>query len=223
MVPFTPVVLLRLVSRNEMGSYLQGSILKARDSLLEKSFLFLRRFKPVRERVTPGQYNDHVEREHVARYRFARQFCAGKRVADIACGSGYGSAILAEVAAGVDSYDKEPLCGNRLIDLERESWDMAYDVVVSFETIEHLANPAFFLANASRTANLLIVSTPVGEFRGYNPHHKQVWTLSQFRRLLETYFECTYYYQDGEEIRSDPAGSIRFVIGVGMPKLVSHV
>lgn len=201
-----------------MESDLGRSLVKTRDYLLERSFLLLRRFKPVRERVTLGEFNDHVEREHVARYRFARRFCTGKRVADIACGTGYGSKILAEVALSVDRYDKELLCGNRQVDLEQQSWDAEYEVIVSFETIEHLANPEFFLANAQETAKLLIVSTPVGEFRGYNPHHKQVWTLDQFRAILGRYFSCQYYYQQGENIRSHPTGAARFVIAIGGPK-----
>ena len=186
--------------------------------MIERSFLFLRRFKPVRERVTPGEFNDHVEREHIARYQFAKRFCAGKTVADIACGTGYGMKILAETAAQVEGYDKEALCGNVVLDLEKEAWTKRYDVVVSFETIEHLAAPELLLENARRTAGMLVVSTPIGEFKGYNPHHKQVWTLPQFRGMLEKYFECEYYFQDDEVIRDRPAGTVRFVVAVGTPK-----
>src|SRR5258708_39001611 len=153
------------------------SLRRLRNKVLEKLFLLLRRFKPVRERVAIGEYNDHVEREHLARYEFARRFCEGKMVADIACGTGYGSEILRRVAREVHGFDKENLCGNRLIDLEKERWNGNYDAIVSFETIEHLANPDFFLQNSRQTTKVLVVSTPIGEFRGYNPHHKQVWTL----------------------------------------------
>lgn len=186
-------------------------------SLLEQTFLFLRRFKPARERVTLGELNDRVEREHVARYEFAKQFCTGKTVADIACGTGYGTAILRQVAASVDGYDKELLCGNRTIDLEKESWGTPYDVIVSFETIEHLANPEFFLGNARRTTQLLVVSSPIGEFRGYNPHHKQVWDLPQFQALLEKHFRCSYFFQEAENIQATPFAKTRFVIAVGTP------
>jgi SAM-dependent methyltransferase len=183
----------------------------------ERSFRMLRRFRPVRERVTIGEYEDHVEREHVARYRFASAFCAGKRVADIACGTGYGMKILAESAASVDGYDRAPLCGNRVINLDNERWDETYDVIVSFETIEHLSDPAFFLESANRTAGRLIVSTPVGEFKGYNPHHKQVWSLSEFKRLVERYFHCDWYFQAAEQIQSRAVAPVRFVIAVGTP------
>jgi 2-polyprenyl-3-methyl-5-hydroxy-6-metoxy-1,4-benzoquinol methylase len=181
-------------------------------------FRLVRRFKPVRERVTIGEYNDYVEREHVARYEFAKAFCGGKKVADMACGSGYGSELLRQVARAVDSYDKEPLCGNRTLDLDRESWDERYDVIVSLETIEHLERPEFFLANVARTAKLLIVSTPIGEIPGYNPHHKQVWSLEQFRALLERWFDVEFYAQRGVTIQQGAEAGAAFVVAICRPR-----
>jgi 2-polyprenyl-3-methyl-5-hydroxy-6-metoxy-1,4-benzoquinol methylase len=195
-----------------------SALLEARNDLLERVFLFLRRFRPARERVTIGQYNDHVEREHLARYQFALRFCETKTVADIACGTGYGSERLRSVAKSVEGFDREDLCGNRLIDLEKDSWNSSYDVIVSFETIEHLVNPDFFLENARRTTRVLIVSTPIGEFRGYNPHHKQVWTFPEFRAVIERYFQCEYYFQKETEILDKAPDPVRFVIAVGTPK-----
>lgn len=191
-----------------------------KEGMLERAFHLLRRFKPVRERVTLGEFNDHVEREHVARYQFAKQFCIGKTVADIACGTGYGMQILSNVSSCVDGYDKQLLCGNEVIDLDSEAWAKPYDVIVSFETIEHLSQPDFFLQNAARTAQLFIVSTPIGEFRGYNPHHKQVWTLEQFKRLLAKYFDADYFFQTGEAVEEHPIRPVRFVIAVCKPKAI---
>ena len=182
--------------------------------VLETVFPIIRRIKPVRERVVLGEFDDDVEREHVARYRFAQAFCAGRRVADIACGSGYGMTILREVAAEVDGYDRLALCGNIIIDLETEAWARDYDVVVSFETIEHLANPRFFLENVARTSTRLVVSSPIGEFKGYNPHHKQTWELPEFKAIVEERFTCTYFYQSAGTISQDPGSSIDFAIAV---------
>ena len=187
-------------------------------AVLVKVFKFLRRFKPARERVTIGEFNDLVEREHVARYQFARQFCKGKKVADIACGTGYGTKILSEVAESVVGFDKEPLCGNRVVNLEAECWPGRYDVIVSFETIEHLDNPEFLLENASRTADMLVVSSPIGEILGYNPHHKQVWTLPEFTKLLEKRFRCEFFYQKGETISDKPTRPVGYVIATCVPK-----
>jgi 2-polyprenyl-3-methyl-5-hydroxy-6-metoxy-1,4-benzoquinol methylase len=187
------------------------------DHLIAGAYRLARLLKPARERVTLGERGDHVEREHVARYQFAKQYCAGKRVADIACGSGYGSEILRTVAASVDSYDRDSLCGNYVIDLEKSSWNRPYEVIVSFETIEHLANPEFFLDNARSTAQMLIVSTPIGERWGYNPHHKQVWTLEEFAAVLRPRFTFEFFHQQGEQIQTASETNPRFVIAVCKP------
>ena len=79
-----------------------------------------------------GERNDSVEQEQVARYEFARPYVAGKRVADMACGEGYGMRILREMAASVEGYDREALGQRYIIDLEKQSWPERYDVIVSF-------------------------------------------------------------------------------------------
>ena len=57
------------------------------------------------ERVIPGQVNDDLWSEHVARYAFASRFADGKRVLDAGCGAGYGSAELAQSALQVTGLD----------------------------------------------------------------------------------------------------------------------
>src|SRR5208282_5082698 len=55
--------------------------------------------------------------EHITRYKFAVPYVKEKRVLDIACGSGYGSSLLAETAATVNGRDLSPeaieYCKNR--------------------------------------------------------------------------------------------------------------
>ena len=53
------------------------------------------------ERLVPGQVDQDLFNEHLARYAFAARLARGKRVLDIACGAGYGSAELARSAASV--------------------------------------------------------------------------------------------------------------------------
>jgi hypothetical protein len=155
---------------------------------------------PWRERVRIGQYYDATERGHVARYNFARALCVGKTVADMACGTGYGTEILKHVAMSVDAYDKEDLgIGNRVVDLDRESWNRRYDVIVSFETLEHLASPEFFLRNVSESCELLILSSPLNEQPGESPFHKQAWSFEQLTLILEKYFISSYCFQRGDE------------------------
>ena len=58
--------------------------------------------------LAPGamDYNSMLAAEHVVRYAFAAALCRGRRVLDVACGEGYGSAMLAAAGAaqvvGVD-------------------------------------------------------------------------------------------------------------------------
>ncbi len=152
-----------------------------------------RRFGP-RERVTPGQFGDIYEQGGIENYRWAVQFCKGKHIADMASGSGYGTKILLDGgAASVDGYDYKPLGQKYVLDFEKSGWVKHYDVIVSFDTIEHLANPEFFLHNASKSAPLLLLSTSYGE-NGGNYFHKQFWKLPELQARIGAIFDCSYQY-----------------------------
>src|SRR5438552_8118777 len=56
------------------------------------------------ERFVPGTEGE-IAHEHWHRYAFARGLVAGKRILDVACGEGYGSALLSEVAESVVGVD----------------------------------------------------------------------------------------------------------------------
>lgn len=89
---------------------------------------------------------------HLKRYHFAREFCKGKVVLDIAAGSGYGSLILSEaavqvIAADYDwnnmNYARQFYAGDNICYLTSDARglsirDSSVDAVISFETIEHL-------------------------------------------------------------------------------------
>lgn len=149
--------------------------------------------------------------EHIHRYMLARPLCAGKVVADVACGEGYGSAMLAESASqvyGIDlaeeaiewargRYAKPNLSffqGNGLnLPLRTDSCD----VVVSFETIEHVADPDRLLAEFARVlkkGGLLIVSTPDKEVYNRqrsepNPFHIHEMYRDEFEVILRKHFK----------------------------------
>ena len=114
------------------------------------------------ERMVPDEAHARVFWEHIERYRFAKEFVRGKRVLDIACGEGYGSAALVKAgAASVIGVDISPeICQHardkygldaRMGDAQAiPLQDRSIDLVVSFETIEHVDSPDMFIAECAR-------------------------------------------------------------------------
>ena len=116
--------------------------------------------------------------EHWHRYAFAAEFVKNARVLDAACGEGYGSYLLADTAekvVGVDvsdaaithatsRYAQADNLEFAVQDVTRLDFaDNSFDVVVSFETLEHLAAQDVMLAEFRRVLKpegLLIISTP---------------------------------------------------------------
>jgi len=144
--------------------------------------------------------------DHAARYELASLYVRGKRVVDAACGSGYGSARLLQAGAlsctGID-IDAGSIENNRAnygplgveffrADLEAEDLGpLAPEVVVSFETIEHVPHPEQFLARVSAALaddGVFIVSCPNNEKLGQNQFHLHSWDDAAFRGLLQRYF-----------------------------------
>lgn len=129
------------------------------------------------ERFTPECVRE-IWYEHWHRYAFARGLAAGRRVLDAACGEGYGSALLADVAAdvvGVDidartvahareRYASRPRLRFECADATRLPFEAgAFDLVVSFETLEHLAAQEELLAGFARVLagdGVFVVSSP---------------------------------------------------------------
>src|SRR5437763_4277161 len=110
------------------------------------------------ERWTSAAHGQ-IELEHLHRYLLARDVCRGKDVLDIACGEGYGSALLAQVARHVIGVDIDcPSIAHAAVEYARANLHYvagdatrvplaaaSFDVVVSFETLEHFAGQEAFL------------------------------------------------------------------------------
>lgn len=118
-----------------------------------------------------------IEVEHLHRYLQARDACRGRDVLDIASGEGYGSALLAQVARSVIGVEIDPAVvshASRTYGRDNLSFmagdarrirlpDDAFDVVTSFETIEHFYEHDLFLREIRRVlrpGGVLIISTP---------------------------------------------------------------
>jgi ubiquinone/menaquinone biosynthesis C-methylase UbiE len=164
------------------------------------------------ERVIPGQVNDDLWSEHVARYAFARRYTDGKRVLDAGCGTGYGSAELSQSAATVTGVDisadaieyasaSYPIPGVHFLESSCVAMSLppeSFDVVVAFEVIEHLTDYRAFLKECARVLTregLLIVSSPNKRYyaetraaTGPNPFHEHEFEAGEFVRELQQVF-----------------------------------
>lgn len=135
-------------------------------------------------------------------YEIAARQVKEKRVLDIACGVGYGCQILCNAGAktvlGVDACSDtikyaekryqangiQFLCANA----EQFEWSEQFDVIVSFETIEHLHHPDKFLERIHKYLTPegdLFLSLPLGETRHFDPYHLHAFTQEEIFDLLE--------------------------------------
>lgn len=160
------------------------------------------------ERYVPLQDGD-IRLEHMHRYAVAAELARGKNVLDIACGEGYGSALLAETAlsvTGVDisaqaiehasaKYKKPNLAFKTGACLNIPLADASADLVVCFETLEHISEHEKFMLEIRRVlapGGLLLISTPnKPEYAaaGKNPFHKKELEPDEFAALLRKDFK----------------------------------
>lgn len=147
---------------------------------------------------------------HLNRYAMARPYVAGKRVLDVASGEGYGSFLLrrwgAESVEGIDVDEQTVETATRLFGGDGVHYqchtaeqlpfeDHTFDVVCSFETIEHLDHPELFLQEIRRVlkpGGNIILSCPNDPYyykpgEPGNPFHKKQYTYFDFKQLAEKY------------------------------------
>lgn len=176
------------------------------------------------ERVIPEKMNVTNEMliEHMARYHFAVEYVYGQ-VLDFASGAGYGTHILAKKGKGrvdeVIGVDLDPEAVKYARSMyyhphstfkEADVTDPAlpeklglFDCIVSFETIEHVAEEEQFLTNVYdllKPGGTLILSTPFGKGRGKpcgSPFHVHQLTVKEFMDLFPNYSSKMFYYQRG--------------------------
>lgn len=168
------------------------------------------------ERFTPECVRE-IWYEHWHRYALARRFVAGKRVLDAACGEGYGSALLAQTAAHVTGVD----IGAEAVEHARDRYGarenlrfaqgdataldlpaQSFDVIVSFETLEHLRQHDELLAGFARLlapGGWLVISSPdkrtYSDLPGFrNEHHVRELYREEFEALLARHFPVARLY-----------------------------
>jgi SAM-dependent methyltransferase len=168
------------------------------------------------ERFIPGLKGE-IWMEHWHRYHFAARWAAGRHVLDIACGEGYGSALLARSAAHVTGVDvseaaiahaKHAYADRRNLRFVQASCtalplpDASVDVAITFETIEHIAEQEQFLDQLARVLKpdgVLILSCPnkleYSDKRNYqNEFHVKEMYRDELARKVEARFPEIQWY-----------------------------
>ena len=163
------------------------------------------------ERFMPGEGGPLLYYEHAHRYLIAAKFVAGKRVLDVASGEGYGSDWLAASAELVIGIDNTPVAvaharrrygGAQNLDfLVGDANHLplpsdSFDVIVAFETIEHLAKPEGFLGELKRVVRkdgIVLISTPdkathSEESQRHSDYHLREFYLGEFEKVLSAHF-----------------------------------
>jgi SAM-dependent methyltransferase/glycosyltransferase involved in cell wall biosynthesis len=174
----------------------------------------------------PGE----IKYEHLHRYVLARELVRGKEVLDIACGEGYGAALLSATArtvVGVDideaviEHARRKYAPHRNLAFRTGSCDSiplpdgSVDVVTSFETIEHHDRHREMMREVRRVLRpegLLVISSPnrpvYSELYGsLNPFHVKELDYQEFTDLLKEHFRHVTVY--GQKLE---AGSFVFPV-----------
>jgi SAM-dependent methyltransferase len=154
--------------------------------------------------------------EHRHRYELAARLCAGRRVADVCCGTGYGCEILNQAGATVTGIDSDasaieaaqaeigPVEG---IELElRDAQDFLagdlqdrFDAIVMLEGLEHLSDPEAAITELKRHARSglkLILSIPNDRIvEEDNPHHLTSYGYEEMQAAFEGFDDLVLLYQ----------------------------
>lgn len=169
------------------------------------------------ERFIPGTRGE-IWIEHWHRYHFASAFVAGKRVLDIACGEGYGSALLARTAGSVVGVDVSPAAVAHASKAYADRTNLRYvegsctaiplpdasvDVAVTFETLEHIEGQEAFMAELARVLTpegLLLLSCPnkleYSDLRGYsNEYHVKELYREELQALVAAKFPSLAWFR----------------------------
>jgi 2-polyprenyl-3-methyl-5-hydroxy-6-metoxy-1,4-benzoquinol methylase len=169
------------------------------------------------ERIIPELTGaDEVDQQtlqlHLQRYHYAGRHLIPGTIADIACGTGYGSFLLAtdynKYISRIYAVDNEPFCITyaakhyahpliTYVNSDAYQFEPAESLtnIISLETMEHLDNPTRFIQHMAgylMPKGRFIVSVPITPSMDANPYHlhdfsartfKEMFLLAGFREL----------------------------------------
>ena len=149
------------------------------------------------------------------RYIFALKYVHNKTVLDCACGVGWGSFLMANAGAkgvyGIDISESAIRSSRKYFNHENITYkkcdpydlsqDYKFDLITSFETIEHVENPLRFLKSLrqlSQKNTILLLSTPNAycfkykDHKPYNPYHLNEFSKDELDKM---FFESDWVVQ----------------------------
>lgn len=158
------------------------------------------------ERTVPGVPTENYWfRRHEAAYRWAAPRLAGRTIAEVGCGEGYGTALLAAHAKQVVAidYDASTITHARAT-YPRPRFvrgnlaalplaDASIDAIATLQVIEHVWDHTEFLRECRRVlrpGGVLLVTTPnrltfsPGRDKPLNPFHTKEFTADELTRLV---------------------------------------
>jgi SAM-dependent methyltransferase len=206
----------------------------------------------VTERLSLEAVSEHtlIACEHLHRYEIAAELISGMRVLDLCCGTGYGTAILAERASDVHGVDIDAAtvdlaaatvgretgatfeARDALAFLSAENLAERFDVIVCFEGLEHLPDVGATLRELRRHADAgvrILASIPNGKaLEEENEFHLTDFGWEEARELWESFDNAVLLCQhlaEGSVVLADGADDFdaRLVnIDYGEPEFANH-
>lgn len=170
------------------------------------------------ERVVPNRTcHAQTMAEHLIRYAFATKYAKVGKILDVACGTGYGLKIMGMLGAekfGADidqesvEFSKEFNQSDFFHSINFETQNLInyfsndkFNLITSFETIEHLDDPNLFLQGIKdclKDDGKFIYSIPLANPSKY---HKVVYTFESAYELITKYFDHEeLFVQEGLEL-----------------------
>ncbi|MFA7240545.1 MAG: methyltransferase domain-containing protein [Sulfuricellaceae bacterium] len=162
------------------------------------------------ERFLPEREGE-IWYEHWHRYALARQLSQHRSVLDVACGEGYGAAMLAENAErviGVDisvdairharsRYGRQANLEFIAASCDRLPFpDTSFDLAISFETIEHIETQQAFIAELARVLRpdgVLLLSSPNKRlYSDAHDYHNEFHVRELYRDELEELLRAAF-------------------------------
>jgi SAM-dependent methyltransferase len=155
------------------------------------------------ERLHAGRELFRVDlARHRAAYRFAMAQAANSHVLDLGCGSGYGTTELAEVTSFVVGIDRSAPDASarkgsaRYVRADLNAIPLApacFDLVVSFQVVEHMRDPTDYLDGIARLLRpngaALITTLNRLTSDGANPYHVHEYVADELGQCLRRHFQ----------------------------------